>query len=46
MFFQGSPALFVGFLLLWGVSVIADSPMFSALVTQPAPAQGRGTAFA
>jgi MFS family permease len=45
MFFQGSPVVFIAFLLLWGISVIADSPMFSALVAQRAPAEGRGTAL-
>jgi MFS family permease len=45
MFLQGSSVVFLGFLLLWGVSVIADSPMFSTLVAQRAPAEGRGTAL-
>lgn len=33
------------FLLIWGFSVIADSPMFSGLVASNAPVQGRGTAL-
>lgn len=42
---QASWPVFVAFLLLWGLSVIADSPQFSALVAQFAPAQYRGTAL-
>jgi hypothetical protein len=45
MFLQGSPIVFIGFLLVWGICVIADSPMFSTLVALHAPAQGRGTAL-
>lgn len=33
------------FLLLWGISVTADSPQFSTLVAQSVPAEQRGTAL-
>jgi MFS family permease len=37
--------VFIAFLLVWGLSVIADSPQFSALVARSAPAQYKGTAL-
>lgn len=37
--------VFIAFVLVWSLSVIADSPQFSALVAQSAPAQYRGTAL-
>ena len=37
--------LFVAFLLFWGMVVIADSPLFSTLVAQNAPAEIKGTAL-
>jgi MFS family permease len=45
LFMQGYTELFILFLLVWGILVIADSPMFSSLVAQCAPAEGRGTAL-
>lgn len=33
------------FLLFWGFTVIADSPQFSSLVSQNAPAENRGAAL-
>ncbi|WKV13247.1 MFS transporter [Marivirga harenae] len=40
-----SPAVFITFLILWGMVVIADSPLFSTLVAQNAPAEIKGTAL-
>lgn len=40
-----SAELLLGFLLFWGVVVVADSPMFSSLGAQNAPAEARGTAL-
>lgn len=37
--------LFIAFIILWGMSVVADSPQFSTLVAQYAPPQARGTAL-
>jgi MFS family permease len=45
VFIQGNAVVFILFLLLWGILVIADSPMFSTLVAQHAPAEQRGTAL-
>ncbi len=36
---------FVMFMVFWGLVVIADSPMFSSLVAQSAPATSKGTAL-
>jgi MFS family permease len=43
--FSPSSAQFIGFLFIWGLSVIADSPLFSTLVAQNAPEQSRGTSL-
>lgn len=37
--------LFIGFLLFWGMVVIADSPLFSTLVAENASAEIKGTAL-
>ncbi len=42
---QGSLSFLIIFLLIWGVSVIADSPLFSTLVAQNASPQIKGTAL-
>lgn len=46
LFFQAdSVFLFIGFLIFWGLVVIADSPLFSTLVAQNADAETKGTAL-
>ncbi len=46
LFFQlSSSVLFIGLLLLWGMVVIADSPLFSTLVAQNATPELKGTAL-
>jgi MFS family permease len=42
---SSSTGLLLGFLLFWGLVVVADSPMFSSLVAQSAPETSRGTAL-
>ncbi len=37
--------LYLGFLIFWGLVVIADSPLFSTLVAKNAPSENRGTAL-
>lgn len=36
LFFQLSPAVFIGFLVIWGLFVVSDSPQFSTLVANSA----------
>jgi len=38
-------SFFLGFLIFWGIVVIADSPLLSTLVAQNAPAEMKGTAL-
>jgi MFS family permease len=45
MLVVNSSVLFVGFMVFWGLVVIADSPLFSTLVAQHAPAESRGTSL-
>ena len=45
MFTVESESLFIGFLMFWGMVVIADSPLFSTLVAQNASAEIKGTAL-
>jgi MFS family permease len=37
--------LFFAFLFIWGISVIADSPLFSSLVAKHAPNENKGSAL-
>lgn len=43
--FAGSAWVMIGFLLVWSIAVIADSPLFSTLVAQNADQQLKGTAL-
>jgi len=45
MFTLDTPWLFLGFLVFWGMAVIADSPLFSTLVAQNANPHHRGSAL-
>ena len=45
VFAQNSENLLISFLLIWGIAVVADSPLFSTLVAQNAPEESRGTAL-
>ena len=38
-------SVFIGFLIFWGMVVVADSPLFSTLVAQNATAELKGTAL-
>jgi MFS family permease len=40
-----SLVLFIAFLFIWGLAVIADSPLFSTLVAQNAPEESRGSSL-
>ncbi|HEY3250946.1 MAG TPA: MFS transporter [Ignavibacteria bacterium] len=39
------PLIFLGFLIFWGMAVVADSPQFSTLVAQNAAEEYKGTAL-
>ncbi len=39
------PEVFIGFLLFWGMVVIADSPLFSALIAHNAAPESKATAL-
>lgn len=45
MFLVDSSSLFLVFLLVWGLTVVADSPLFSTLVAKNAPDHNKGTAL-
>lgn len=45
MFFQLSLPLFILIMLVWGISVVADSPQFSTLVAQTSIPEYKGTAL-
>ncbi|WP_179349999.1 MFS transporter [Winogradskyella pacifica] len=44
-FMVSSTPLFITFLIIWGMAVIADSPLFSTLVAQNCEVQSIGTAL-
>jgi MFS family permease len=44
-FSLSEPEYFLAFLLFWGMTVIADSPLFSTLVARNAPPDSKGTAL-
>ncbi|MFG6687544.1 MFS transporter [Mariniflexile sp. HNIBRBA6329] len=44
-FIFDSEIVFVGFLIFWGMVVVADSPLFSTLVAQNAHPEHKGTAL-
>jgi MFS family permease len=43
--FNQSAIMLIVFLFVWSMAVIADSPMFSTLVAQSAPAETKGTSL-
>lgn len=43
--FSASPIPLIVFLFIWGIAVIADSPLFSTLVAQNAPEESRGASL-
>jgi MFS family permease len=43
IFLQDQESLLIIFLIFWGMVVVADSPLFSTLVANNAPATARGT---
>ena len=43
--FSNSTFFFLCFLFVWGITVIADSPLFSTLVAQSAPEESRGSSI-
>lgn len=45
VFAANKSALYLGFLVFWGIVVVADSPMFSTLVAKNTHAHQRGTAL-
>lgn len=45
VFFINYSPLFIGFLIIWGMTVVADSPLFSTLVALSSQPESKGTAL-
>jgi MFS family permease len=45
LLFRLPPFAFLSVLVIWGITVVADSPQFSTLVAQSAPPDNKGTAL-
>jgi MFS family permease len=45
LLFSGQATALIAFLFVWSMAVIADSPLFSTLVAQNAPAETKGTSL-
>ncbi len=45
LFIFGNTTLLIVFLTFWGMVVVADSPLFSALIAQNCPPKNKGTAL-
>ena len=45
LFFHFAPIVFLGALMIWGFTVVGDSPQFSTIVVQTAPKEYIGTAL-
>jgi MFS family permease len=43
--YHAPPGIFLGFLIIWGIMVVGDSPQFSALTAQTAPREFVGSAL-
>lgn len=45
LIYTGSVILFISFLIVWGLTVPADSPLFSSVVAKHAPVESRGASL-